>query len=422
MTNGANPAERRRKLRLMQMVEVARVYRSCSKNELAAALDRDPAKIVPDSGNPKLDLVFSLANVLNWSVADVADAIWGRPGPVVAPTASFDELNEASITAHRAGDYEAMLSLGRQMSAVARTPRERASAAWRLAGGFEGLGMYVRALEWMQVATREHELPSESLRVLRSNLAACHYALGNLVEAIGVASTVLAELEEVNCSDRRDRSAQALALHVQGNSLRRVISIDPGRAVDRAAKARGPLARAVELFGAMAADFGDISYAGVANTCRGALLEVDVELGALAATDAIAQIISGLAALTEVESHPKGDMLESWGWWAIFGCNIAQRHLSGEERERALAVLSNKAAEIADRQGNWSLREQVFSLEFVERMRNGSEASAQGSPWILDAEDLRNLVGTMGRFPHFRETGWEILSKAHVVGMTGVNP
>jgi hypothetical protein len=35
--------------------------------------------------------------------------------------------------------------------------------------------------------------------------------------------------------------------------------------------------------------------------------------------------------------------------------------------------------------------------------------------WVLDAEDIRTIAGTMGRFPSFRDTGWRILSQARIV-------
>lgn len=419
MIEGSNPVQRKRKLRLLQMVDVARVYRGCSKHEIASVLDRDPAKIIPDSGNPKLDLVVGLAGVLNWSVADVVDAIWnGAPGAVPCE-GTFDELNAASIEAHRAGDYERMLSLGQQMYGIAKTPRERALAAMRQCGAFESTGQYVQALRCIQTAVAEPELPEHGYRLLRANLAACHYALCNLVEARAIAIEVGSEFAAFAPMERADRSAEVIAFFVQGAACRRMFAIDRPIAIRQAAAARESLVRAMNAATRMSEDFGDPSYTGIANTCRGAILELDVEVGGCRADLALEQIVSALGQLTDVSAHPRGDMLESWGWWAIFGCNIAQRHLHGPGRERALAILSNKASEIAERQGNWSLREQVFTLEFIERCREGAAEPGERGSWVIDSEDLRNLIGTMGRFPHFRSTGWDILATAQVIGMSG---
>jgi hypothetical protein len=79
-----------------------------------------------------------------------------------------------------------------------------------------------------------------------------------------------------------------------------------------------------------------------------------------------------------------------------------------------MAVFTNKAIEVADRLGNWSLRERAFSLEMVRRDR--LERSTGFDPeWVLDEEDVRTIAGTMGRFPSFRDTGWRILSQARIV-------
>ena len=60
-----------RKIRLEQLLELAIAYRGWTRKELAKALGRDPTKLVPGSGVPKLDLVTELARVLDWPVGDV---------------------------------------------------------------------------------------------------------------------------------------------------------------------------------------------------------------------------------------------------------------------------------------------------------------------------------------------------------------
>ena len=56
-------AERRRQ-RLAQMLDLAQNYRGWTRKELAQALGRDPTKLIPGSGVPKLDLVVDLSQVL----------------------------------------------------------------------------------------------------------------------------------------------------------------------------------------------------------------------------------------------------------------------------------------------------------------------------------------------------------------------
>jgi hypothetical protein len=79
-----------------------------------------------------------------------------------------------------------------------------------------------------------------------------------------------------------------------------------------------------------------------------------------------------------------------------------------------MAILTNKAIEVAERLGNWSLRERAFSLELVRRERL-ERTTGFDADWVLDEDDVRTIAGTMGRFPSFRETGWQILSQARIV-------
>ena len=84
---------------------------------------------------------------------------------------------------------------------------------------------------------------------------------------------------------------------------------------------------------------------------------------------------------------------------------------------RHMAVFTNKAIEIAEQLGNWSMRERAFTLEHFRRQQ-ADLAEARGQPWPLDDEDIRVITGTMGRFPSFREVGWQILRGAHVLDAT----
>ena len=110
-----------------------------------------------------------------------------------------------------------------------------------------------------------------------------------------------------------------------------------------------------------------------------------------------------------------GDCLESYGWWCIFGCNIALRHLTDErELQSHMAVFTNKADEIAEALDNWSIRERVFTMEH-SRWERAVGCTGFDIPRIVDEEDVRVITGTMARFPAFRDTGWEILKSAKVI-------
>jgi hypothetical protein len=80
-----------------------------------------------------------------------------------------------------------------------------------------------------------------------------------------------------------------------------------------------------------------------------------------------------------------------------------------------MAILTNKAIDIAERTDSWPLRERALTLEHARRERDAPDADGE-DPWIVDEEDVRTIAGAMGRFPSFRETGWRILASARVVG------
>ena len=70
--------ERRR--RLERLLDLAQVYRGWTRRELAKSLGRDPTKLIPGSGNPKLDLVISLSEVLDWTVGKSRRyCLWALP-------------------------------------------------------------------------------------------------------------------------------------------------------------------------------------------------------------------------------------------------------------------------------------------------------------------------------------------------------
>lgn len=403
-----------RKERLNQVIDLARIYRGWTKGELANALGRDASNMMPESGNPKLDLVFGLAEVLDWPVGDVAESLCRQDEPRLEPGETYPVLSAASLAAHKEGRYDRLFELASKMLMQARTSRERAQAALRLAGAYDGLGRYTKALEWMQAAVSEPNLHPASRALILANLANAHYSVWHLIEARAIAWEVLEPSRSDSLQGRPGETARALAHYVYGQASRRMIPLDSNKARFFAAAAKAHLEASEQHHLAMAGSFQEPKYSGVANTCRGGIIEASVELGELSPNEGVRLISDGLEQVVDVLNHPKGDWLESWGWWAIFGCNIALRHLAGDDLHLNMAIFTNKAMEIADRQNNWAMRERAFTLEHFRRLRV-SEAADLQSEWVLDLEDIRTLAGTMGRFPQFRPLGWEILKSARVV-------
>ena len=409
-----NPSVARRD-RLSRFVDLARVYRGWSRQELASNLGRDLSKVVPDSGNPKLDLVVALAEALDWSVGDVAQCVWDEPMGLPPCGLDFATLDAQAMEAHRAGDWRRLVAGGAMLLRAASTPAERARALNRISGGHDGLGRHGKSLECIREALSLAPLTPGLELMLRVNLCGAHYSLWHVAEARAAARELVEQFEAKPPEGRLERVAQAFALMYRGQCARRAIAAMPDTAKRSATDARADLERAGTLFSKLAREFGDDSYGGVANTCRGALMEVDCALGTLDPVDAVATITEALGGVEDPQLAPPGDWLESYGWWCIFGCNIAVRYLQDPQFHRAMAIFTNKAVEIADRLDNWSLRERAFSLEQARRDRL-QKSTGFDAEWVLDEDEVRTITGTMGRFPSFRETGWKILTEARIVG------
>lgn len=405
-----------RKVRIDRLVELARMYRGLNRTQLSERLGRDPSKLVPESGNPKLDLVAGIADTLDWPLGDVAESIWEGPPEPDAAGRSFAELDAAALAAHRAGDARGMLELAEAMRRLATEPAERATAANREAGAYDLLGRYTKSLEALRRGLSEPAIRPDTRLMLEANLANAHYALWNLPEARAIAGGLVAELEERQTRTRIERVGRAFALYVRGNALRRELCGAPeSRVAELASRARRDLVESATCYRGLAEEFGDPSYAAVAETCRAGDLECACALGLKPPLETAGEVVAKLGEVTDPDSFPAGDALESYGWWAIVGCNVALRHLGGHDLHRTMAICTNKAFEIAERLDNWSIRERAFTMERFRRERV-TEATGFEPDWLLDAEDVRLLAGTMGRFPTFRDTGWRILEIARIFG------
>ena len=405
-----------RRDRLSQFVDLARIYRRWTRIQTAQALGREPSKVVPESGNPKLDLVVGLAEALDWDVGDVAEGIWRDEAEVYGEIETMAErgfaiLDREAIEAHRAGEYRRMTELSRALFLAAHTGSERATAANRLAGAYDGLGRYTKALAALQRGLAEPGVPAHVRMMLEVNLANAHYALWHLVEACSVANSLVERFQSRPAETRTERVVEAFGHYVRGQSQRRLIETDPLSGNSHAQRAREDLQIALTSYSTLAKEFDDASYAGIANTCTGAIFECDAALGVMDPLRAAEALSAGLDQVVDVANYPPGDWLESYGWWAIFGCNVVLRGLSGPEMHRHMAVFSNKTAEIAERMENWSMRERAFTFEHLRRQRM-NESLGYATEWLLDDDDIRTVTGTMGRFPSFRETGWRILESA----------
>ena len=403
--------------RLGELINLAQTYRGCNRKELASVLGRDASNLIPDSGVPKVDLVIELANALDWPIEAVIRAMCGERPAARHETigGTFDELDEAAMAAHADGRYKQMVELSRKAFEAAENGEQRARACNREAGGWDGQGRFHDALEALQRGLRENGAPMDRQMLLRANLANAYYTLWQLYEGKGLASDVIRRFEQEPPETKTAKVALATALYVRGNCSRRLLAMETGHAKEHARDAVDDLTNSADCYIQLAAEYENDSYAGIANTCRGGIMEAEVVLGLRDPEETLDAFIASLDATVNPECHPVGDWLESFGWWCILGCNVALRHVADErDLQHKMAVFTNKADEIANRLGNWSLRERVFTMEYARRQRF-NDWTGVDTEWTIDHEDVRVIAGTMGRFPAFHDTGWQILRSAKVI-------
>jgi tetratricopeptide (TPR) repeat protein len=408
-----------RRERLEKALDLAQAYRGWSRKELATELGRDATKLIPESGNPKFDMILRLAEVLDWTLDEVSDWVWygnnkTKSNDKVSIKTTFVDLDCKAQEAHRIGEYKKMVAIAHSALDIAKSPEERARAYNRAAGGWDGAGRFRRVLRAAQAGLREHPIPSDLRLLLQSTAANAHYTLWQLDEAQGMAQRVVTYYEENKPETDRAKVAQAHGLYVLGHTHRRLLEIETDQSSAHAQTAKSYLQKAEAYYEELARTIHP-NYGGIANTCRCGVLEAEVFLGSINAREAIARIFDVINSVIDPTTFEKGDWLESYGWWCIAGCNITLRHIT-EERDiqRFMAMFTNKADEISERLNHWAMRERVFSMQF-EGHKHLVGWTGQTIPIVIDNDDVRLITGTMGRFPQFRDTGWLILNCGNIV-------
>lgn len=409
-----------RKQRLENLLHLARVMRGWSRARLARALERDPTKILPASGNPKTDYLIKLADVLEWPVGDVVEAIWrsgfvgdsGRSRPET--DATFKGVAQDVTEAVRGADYHRVVELSQEMYALAKSGDERAHACIREAAGWDGLGRYPKVLECAKRGLHQGALSLRLRLALQATMAHAEYTLWDLTPALGT-SEVLVNWYAENPPDRpADLKRVGFVYYIRGNTRRRLMAVEPENRVNHGQRAQSDLRRAIEIYRSLEDAGSEGVPEGLVRTCEGALLEVGVETGELRAASAINRIVGSLEEAVELDEVGRPDLYESHGWWCIFGSQIALRHLHGRELQQAMRIFNNRALEIAHRLDNWAMRERVFTMQYVLH-QTIADASGFDIEYTINEGDHSLITATMGRFPSFRPVGWQILETARVV-------
>ena len=412
-----------RRQRLENLLHLARVARGWSRAKLARAVGRDPTKLVPESGNPKMDYLVALADVLEWPVGDVIEAVWNGSGngssreddACIPGSRSFKSANDELMASHQLGEFRRVVEIAKEMFHLAKTGDERAHASIREAAGWDGLGRYPRVLESARRGLQQGPMSLRLRLALQGTLANAQYTLWDLTPALGTCEVLANWYRDNEPTKAHDFKRVAYVHYVRGNTRRRLMALEPDSLTSHCNGAIADLARAAEMYESLSDELADPNLLGIANTCKGGMLEVEVQQGSRTAENAVGQILDGLDAVIDLESGTMtGDWIESFGWWCIFGSNIALRHLQGRELQQAMAVFTNKAMEIADRLDNWAMRERVFTMQYTLH-QSVVDATGLELPYTIDDEDRSLITSTMGRFPNFRPLGWKILETARVV-------
>lgn len=406
-----------RKHRLHHLITLARTTRGWSRARLARALGRDPTKIYPESGNPKADFLMRLSEVLGWPIGDVMEMVWGDTGTAEPQlqTNSFDDLHQTGREAHKLGEYERLINIAKTMYRVAETDAQRAFSCAFEASGWDGLGRYMQEADAAQRGLSHPNLSPTIRNILKSDLANAWYSLWELTPALGTSELLVQYYEENPPTKDRDWKWPAYGYYVRGNTHRRLAAIENDSSEQHYRAAVQDLEQAAEMFDKLAVDLNTPGLAGIGNTVRGGIVESEVELKRRTPESAIEELRVGLETLSDSERAPKGDWLESYGWRCVFGANVAMRHLTGSDLQHAMHEFCNSALSIADEMDNWALRERVFTLQFVLHQRL-SEQTGLDLAYTIDDEQQQLITATMGRFPNFRQLGWQILETAQIVG------
>ncbi|HMN97678.1 MAG TPA: hypothetical protein PKC43_14535 [Phycisphaerales bacterium] len=424
------------RVRLEEMITVVQLYRGWTQRQVAEALNRNVHALVPDSGNPKLDLVVKLSSILDWPIEMVVsdlreaelDAARGEraakgggaasdSGPMVLDPESPDPRSIDPKTLIRqawegceAERWDDVLGLTEPERLEGLDGESRGWMMYYRQVALESRGQYIAAIECCQTGLEAVGHESEAAWRLRTALAYLLLVIGSVTEADGVSLAVISELSALpRSSPRRERLA--FAHYVRGLS-RRLLALRGSEASSALLdQAQAHLREASEILDDYGAYGGSARNAAVARTARCVAREIDVLAGRLPPVEIVDEVLSSLDCGTAVTSLDSNEA-ESIGWRCIIAARVV---LAFPEKvvnpERVLAILTNKADEVAERLGHWGLRERLFAIEHLHRVL--VEATGEDVPsWNLDEQDVRTLLGTMGRFPRFRRIGWKILAAA----------
>jgi tetratricopeptide (TPR) repeat protein len=321
--------------RLEEVQALARTYRHWSVKELAHALGRQPGRLVPDSGMPKIDLVVGLAKALDWPVEAVVDHLMkpasSSRGAVVQQdtAADYATLYNKSLEMRLARDYAEAIRLAVRAGAVADNPTRRAAALIIEAQAHESMGSFTESVRCLGMATRFDGVEADWRLYVDAHLANMLFMQGHVTQALGVATSVLEYGEKLQPTVRTS-TARMLAHWSRANVLRSAIpssgEIDAWRPL--AESARSDLHAARDLGNELMQDVSDkpIYFRNFVGSIEPLLLELDTICDSASTEQAMRTLIEMVRSTSDGElGHGQRK-----AWAAVAIASIARRFVSDE--------------------------------------------------------------------------------------------
>ncbi len=391
--------------RLEELQALARTYRSWSVKELAAALGRQPGRLVPDSGMPKIDLVVALAKALDWPVEAVVDHLVKPPssarglasGMHKDSASDFSALYNGSLAKRATRECIEAVRLAVRAQAVADTPTRRAAALSAEASAHECGGSYTEAVRCLREATLIEGSALDWRLLCDAKLANMLFMQGQVTHAIGIASSVIEYGQSVPDS-QTIRTARFIALWARAHALRSSIPTANFEAwSSMAALVRNDLNAAAEITSELCAEGLDQAQ----NVDIGACIDVVLlEVIAVCEPERVGEVLAALIHAVNGDGNVNPTIGERKAWAAVALANTTKRFVTDElQRRGALELASAALRAHAVATSNWYFAHRHLEIDSERRrslVGNGTASRALG------AVEAKLVAGVLGHVPASR--------------------
>ena len=390
--------------RLEELQALARTYRNWSVKELALALGRQPGRLVPESGMPKIDLVVALAKALDWPIDAVVDhlvkpdSVSRAPKAIAETGRDFSSLYDASLERRLARDYFEAIRLAVRAGTAADTSTRRAAACVIESDAHEACGSYLEALRCLRAASQIDGVELSWRLLIDAKIANILFMQGSRTQAIGIASSVL-EYAARTDGGHVARLSQALAHWARAHALRASIPIANFEAwKPLAASAEGDFAACMAITDELRDS--EHGYETRHLTFATSIDVAQLEIRAVADPDSAPEILQRLLEVVREGGDVAPGISERKAWAAIALANTAKRVVSDDMQLWGMLELASAALRAhASATSNWYFAHQHLELDSERRRRLGTLAHGARS---LDATEAKLVAGVLGHVPSAR--------------------